>query len=328
MLRLGSLRTLARFPTHVRNLETELKKQRKELRQLNKTVESMRKSLGSGGALYPLVARTHADVEALLRHVAIDMSTLDPTSRLVARRFGLLSQNAEDGITLAILEQIGASARRFVDIGCGWNGGNCGVLALELGWTGAMFDADPDAIRQARLRFAGPRVSVVESRVTRENANDLVAAELGSDEIDVLSIDIDGNDYWVLEALIHRKPRLIVFEYNATLGPDRAVSVPYEPDFVMERGSSYYGASLAAFHALGRRSGYRLVAVEPRGVNAFLVRDDAAGSLPALSPADAFRPLVPAKLARGQELSASAARRAEQHAALDRRYVDLGDSAR
>jgi hypothetical protein len=327
MLHLGSLRAVARFPAHVRQLESELKSQRQDLERMNAAIEAMRNRLGSRSPLYPLVVRTHANVEALLRYAAIDMTALEPSARLIARRFGLLSQNAEDGITLAILDEIGDSSRRFVDIGCGWNGGNCGVLALELGWTGAMFDVDPDAIRQARLRFAGSSVNVVESRVTRENVDELVDDAIGDTEIDVLSIDIDGNDYWILDALIHRKPRLIIVEYNATLGPDRAVTIPYDPDFEIVRGSSYHGASLAAFALLGRRSGYRLVAVEPRGVNVFLAREDVAGSLPALTPVDAFKPLVPARLARGQELSARAARLAEERAEEQSGdgYVDVAE---
>jgi hypothetical protein len=318
-------------PKRVVRLERELKLQRKELRRLTSTLAAVRADLGTHGTLYPMISRAHADVEALLRYVAIDGATLSPTQELVARRFGLLSQNAEDGITLAIVKELGIVEGCFVDIGCGWNGGNCGILASELGWSGTMIDADPAAVLQARLRFAGTKTTVIESRVTRENVEELVAGSVDGREIDVLSIDIDGMDYWVLEALLPQRPRVLIVEYNAALGPDRAVTIPYDPAFQMERGSHYFGASLAAFDTLGRRNGYRLVAVEPRGINAFFVRDDVAGRLPALSPAEAYKPLVPAKLAQGQELRENVAQRTleannadEVLASADGRLIDVG----
>src|SRR4029077_13460873 len=94
-------------------------------------------------------------------------------------------------------------------------------------------------------------------------------------EIDLLSLDIDGIDYWVWNAIECIQPRVVVLEFNQGLGATKAVTVPNKPDFVYDWNHSYYGgASLPAFIKLGRKKGYRLVGTETTGVNAFFVRSD------------------------------------------------------
>jgi len=130
--------------------------------------------------------------------------------------------------------------------------------------------------------------------VSPANINGLLK-EHGFDEtFDLLSIDIDGNDYWVWEA-IEASPRVVVMEYNPTLGPERAVNIPYTEGVEYSeyfRGGVYHGASLAALAKLGERKGYALVGCESTGANACFVREDAAGSLRRLSAAEAWRPSV------------------------------------
>ena len=85
-------------------------------------------------------------------------------------------------------------------------------------------------------------------------------------------------------------PRVVILEYNSMYGPDRAVTIPYQSDFDRRRHHSmYYGASLAAMTRLSARKGYRLVAVEPAGVNAFFLRHDVATHIPACDPSRAYR---------------------------------------
>jgi hypothetical protein len=231
-------------------------------------------------------------VEALVQKAYLDFETIPFPERLTAQRFRVLSQNTEDGVLVAIFREAGIGTARFVEIGCGTNGGNSGFLARELGWSGLMIDGSKAAIAQTKLRFRPDRVDVVQAMVTRDNVNELLRAHGIEGEIDLLSIDIDGNDYWVLEAIDVCSPRVLVCEYNAGFGPRRKVTVPYDEDRVHERGSSFFGASLAAFEALARRRGYRLVAVEPRGANAFFLRHDVAPHVPGWEAHQLFRPLV------------------------------------
>ena len=109
----------------------------------------------------------------------------------------------------------------------------------------------------------------------------------------MLSIDIDGNDYWVWRAIEVVSPRIVVCEFNGIFGSKAKVSVPYDPAF--ERGRAHYsfllaGASLSALAHLGVQKGYRLVGINSAGNNAFFVRQDVAGSLPTQDPESVYLP--------------------------------------
>jgi hypothetical protein len=200
------------------------------------------------------------------------------------REFSLFSQNGEDGILLWLLDLTGAPVKTFVEIGIE-NGRECNtaVLAFLLGWDGLMLEANALGVHQARrlaqrlLARKANRVDIRQELVTAENVNALIAEAGYGGELGVLSIDVDGMDYWLWKALSVARPRLVIVEYNATLGANRAVTVPYQRDFECRRAHAsgfYHGASLPALELLGRRRGYQLAAVESAGVNAFFVRED------------------------------------------------------
>lgn len=217
-------------------------------------------------------------------------SGLAATNALEARRFRLRSQNEEDGIVLALLQATGVSGRRFVEIGSGGSGGNSAVLAYELGWSGLMVDASGSAVRAARQLFAAKPSVVIEHKTVASETVDRIVTKCGfTGEVDFLSIDVDSIDYWLLNALTAVTPRVLVMEYNALFGPERAVTVPNAP---RPQGApkAYYGASLAALVKCACRKGYRLVLCEEAGVNAFFVREDLAPDIPTLTPAQAWRP--------------------------------------
>ena len=239
---------------------------------------------------------------AALRAIHVDLIAPEARpldlERVACRAY---SQNGEDGIILHLFSLIGARSRRFVEIGIE-DGRQCNTanLAINFGWSGTMIDRDAAGVESASAFYAAqPRtrdtVRVVERHVTREGIDDLLAEVGGDGEIDLLSIDIDGNDLWVWEAVRRTSARVVVVEYNASFGPARSVSVPYDPRFDrMERHPSgyYHGASLTALARLGARLGYVLAGCDPDGVNAFFVRADcAAGVVAAAEPAEAWRPL-------------------------------------
>ena len=100
------------------------------------------------------------------------------------------------------------------------------------------------------------------------------------EEPDLVSIDVDGNDYWIWRALTGYRPRLVIVEYNGAIDPRERRVMPYTPGFRWD-GTSDYGASLGALEELAAEKGYRLVHTELAGVNAFFVREDLVGGLPA-----------------------------------------------
>jgi len=136
-------------------------------------------------------------------------------------------------------------------------------------------------------------LKVRESVVTVANINDLIVKAGVGGEIDLLSVDIDYNDYWVWKAITTINPRVVIVEYNATLRPPLSLVVPYDPNGSWD-GSNFFGASLEAFVKLGRDKGYRIVGCNFSGSNAFFVRSDLAGDH-FLQPATAEEHYEPAR---------------------------------
>ena len=252
--------------------------------------------------------RAYSEVEANLAHlllaaygdVASELAGPGYRELLRRREFRVSSQNGEDGLLAFIFSEIGVTNRRFVEFGVGdGRECNCANLAVWFGWSGLMLESDAAAARRARKHYdrlgrrAGNIVRVQRAHVTVENINETISDAGTRGEIDLLSIDIDGNDYWLWEAIDAIEPRVVVIEYNASFGL-RSTSVPYDPGFVRfrrHRSGWYHGASLAALAKLGERKGYDLVGADSRGVNAFFVRADARrGCLRAMKAEEAYYP--------------------------------------
>jgi hypothetical protein len=210
------------------------------------------------------------------------------------------SQADEDGILHFLFSVAGTTDRRVVEIGSATvEGSNTANLILHHGWTGLLIDADEAKAERLRrfyefcpaTRLYPPKV--VARRVTVDNVNEVLETHGFRGDIDLFCLDIDGVDYWVWKALEVVRPRVVVVEYQCVWGPDRAVTVPYRPDFKAEcvgEFAVYSGASLAAFVKLGRAKGYRLVGCQRYGFNAFFVRSDVGpGLLDEASAADCFR---------------------------------------
>jgi hypothetical protein len=189
----------------------------------------------------------------------------------------VFSQNGEDGILQEIFHRIGVKTRYFVEFGVeSGSECNCARLALHEGWQGLFMEADSSHFAALRERYRSyPGVYCHQTAVTSDNVEQLFAARAVPHTFDVLSIDIDGNDYWVWQAIQNWRPRVVVIEYNASHTPDRRW-VMRENNAHRWDGTTYYGASLASLTALGRKKGYALVGTNSTGVNAFFVREELA----------------------------------------------------
>lgn len=231
------------------------------------------------------------NVNSLVRRQYVDQHALPFPHNVLSQRFHLWSQNEEDGITLAVFKLVGTTSRRFVELGAGVNGGNSGFLAEVCGWTGLMVDGSPARAARLAARFGRFGIHTQQAWITTESVNRLVLAHGLGGEVDLLSVDIDGNDYWVWNQLDACSPRVVIVEFNAAFGAERAVTVQYDPAFDRHAAATrqYYGASLAALARLGQQKGYRLVLVEPRGANAYFLRHDVGPGIPA-APPEAIHP--------------------------------------
>ena len=194
--------------------------------------------------------------------------------------FRVTSQSDEDGILLYLFAHLGMRTRRCIEIGVGLpTSSNTTNLITNWGWSGLLLDGDEALVEGARAWFArhpdtaihGP--AFVSSWLDSENINAVVSGAGWHGEIDLLSIDIDGIDYWIWEALDVVAPRVAVVEYNDMWPADRSVTVPHDARFTQRRAldTEYSGASLAAMTKLAERKGYRLVGCNRLGYNAFFL---------------------------------------------------------
>lgn len=188
------------------------------------------------------------------------------------------AQNDEDGIVHEIFRRIGVHDRTFFEIGVGNGTQNNSLFWLKQGWRGAWIEGSPDNAQFIRRAFArataGGGLHFQERMVSAENINELVAAAgFAGREVDLLSIDIDGNDYYVFERLTVLDARVVVIEYNAKFPPPTRWRIPYAPDYVWD-GSDWFGASLQSLCDLFQQRNYALVGCNVTGSNAFFVRND------------------------------------------------------
>ena len=197
---------------------------------------------------------------------------------LGSRGDGFFSQNGEDGIIGEIARRLGLEAMTFIEIGAGDGAENNSIQLLLGGGRGTWIEADSSSVASIKDLYAKPleegRLKVIEACVTAENVDTLLGDANVAGEVDFFSLDIDGNDYWVWQAVTAVSPRIVCLEYNAFYGPNISWVKAYQQDFMWPGKNIYYGASLKAMEKLSRKKGYTLVACDYSGVNAFFVRDD------------------------------------------------------
>ena len=200
-------------------------------------------------------------------------------------RYGykVYSQNDEDGMIQEIFKRIGTTNKIFVEFGV-QDGieSNCHFLLFS-GWKGLWIEGNEKHFNTLQAFFTKPisskQLTTVNAFITKENINDLIKEDGGiSGEIDLLSIDIDGNDYWVWEEINCINPRAIIIEYNAKFPPPCEWIMEYNSNHTWD-GSDKHGASLKSLELLGNKRGYRLVGTNLSGVNAFFVKKELAEGL-------------------------------------------------
>ena len=219
-----------------------------------------------------------------------------PPGSIREAEFKVFSQFGEDGIIQHLLAYVPVEDEVFVEIGTGdYTESNTRFLLWKDNWRGVIVDSAP--AHEAHLDASEARwrhdIEPITAFVDRDNIDDLLTRAGVKGDIGLLSLDVDGNDVWVLDRLSAVSPRLLVVEYNSTFGPHAAISVPYDPGFRRDHAHwshLYWGASLAAFAHVADAKGYALVGGNQAGNNAFFVRRDVLGPLPEVSVADAYVP--------------------------------------
>ncbi len=187
------------------------------------------------------------------------------------------SQFGEDGLITEIFTRIGTTNKYFVEFGVGNGLENNTCLQLVNNWSGLWIEGSSESSDFIKRKFAkyleSGKLKLKNSFITKDNIESLFTEQNVPAEFDLLSIDIDGNDYHIWKAIEKFSPRVFVVEYNASYGPPAANLVEYKHDFVWD-GTNRFGASLKAFELLSTEKGYSLVGCDLAGINAFFVRND------------------------------------------------------
>ena len=227
----------------------------------------------------------------------IEFATGGDETRLERYGSKVYSQSDEDGILREIFNRIGTTNKVFVEFGAETGMENNSRLLLETGWRGLWIEGVPEycaAIRaQYNREIVTGRLKFVEGFVNSENINQLISNAGFNGEIDFLSVDIDGNDYHVYEAIEVVKPRVLCLEHNHTFPPPEEWVMPYDTEFRWGQQGSEYGASLSSLTRLAGEKGMTLVGCGLYSANGFYVRNDLLGDHFAgpFDPERFFRPL-------------------------------------
>lgn len=208
--------------------------------------------------------------------------------------FKVFSQNGEDGIIQFLIQNTEIKNKTFVEFGVEtYKEANTKFLLLNNGWSGLIIDGDKDAmekIASSDLHWKYDLKSIG-NFITKDNINEIIKSAGIEGEIGLLSIDIDGNDYWVFENIDCVNPQILIMEYNSMFGDTHKISVPYDENFVRSQkhySNLYYGASIAALCDIANKKGYDLVGSNSFGNNLFFIRHDCNKLKIKLTPKEAY----------------------------------------
>ena len=217
------------------------------------------------------------DVEQL-RYSIGEMETLKVDPGTSVREFKVFSQSGEDGVIQWLIHNIPIQSKRFIEFGVqNYTESNTRFLLMHDNWSGLIMDGSQenmDYVKQDNICWMHD-LKPVPAFITAENINTLIRDNGFDGEVGILSIDIDGNDYWVWKAISCVQADIVICEYNSRFGSERAVTIPYDPNFYRTEAHSsnlYFGASIRALTLLGQQKGYALVYGNEIGSNLFFIR--------------------------------------------------------
>lgn len=208
--------------------------------------------------------------------------------------FSVFSQFGDDGIIQWLVQHVPALNEVFVEFGVeDYQEANTRFLLVNDNWRGLVMDGSDrniDSIRRDPISWRHELQSA-HAFITADNIDQLLLAQGFTGEIGLLHIDIDGNDYWVWRSLNVARPSIAIIEYNSVFGPEREITVPYDPQFsrtAAHYSNLYFGASLPALCELARAKGYDFVGSNSAGNNAYFIRSDLPHGLKPLTAAEGY----------------------------------------
>lgn len=243
------------------------------------------------------VGKSTTEAKMLMAKLLIDrMIERGLIADIQQMEFKVFSQFGEDGIIQYLVNRAGITPeeRLLVEFGSDFYGeANTRFLVMNDYWRALLIDGSQKSIQSIRKQpfFWERDLTAVTAFIDADNINEIIGTADYRGKIGLLSIDIDGNDYWVWDRISVVDPVIVVAEYNSLFGSMRAVTIPYDPKFYRldaHYSGLYFGCSLKALEILGARKGYALVGSNRAGNNCFFVKRDRLNGQPALSAEQAY----------------------------------------
>ena len=199
---------------------------------------------------------------------------------IAKHEFKVFSQGGEDGIIQYLVNNLKIENKTFIEFGVeDFSESNCRFLLMKDKWKGFVVDGSEKNIKNLKNSnyFWKHDLQAIDKFINSSNIEDILSKSGFDKDLGILSIDIDGNDYYVLEKINNFKPRILICEYNSLFGSQRKISIPYDEKFNMTKAhysNLYWGASLPALVFLANKKGYEFIYSCSNGINAFFVRKD------------------------------------------------------
>jgi hypothetical protein len=194
--------------------------------------------------------------------------------------FKVFSQFGDDGIIQWLVRNLEFPNTTFIEFGVeNYRESNTRFLLMNNNWSGFVMDGSESNVEKIVTSDYFWKHDLLAKAVfiTKDNINNLLSSSGLDKEVGILSIDLDGNDYWIWKEIEAVSPIVVILEYNSLFGLDRAITIPYDREFHRTRAhhsNLYFGASLRALHQESARKGYRFVGCNSAGNNAYFVRSD------------------------------------------------------
>ena len=241
------------------------------------------------------VERQERMLEALGKVLTAQVQAKSEISSLREAEFRIYSQWGDDGIIQWLIHKLPAVPKRFIEFGVdNYLESNTRFLLVNNNWSGLVMDGSAEKIRWLKRRkwFWRYDLTAQNAFLTTANVDTIVRDWAADGEVGLMHIDVDGNDYWLWKAITSIAPPIVIMEYNALFGPDRAITIPYDPTFRRHKAhysGQYAGASLPALTRLAAEKGYHLIGTNSAGNNAYYIKQGwLSPELNAIQPIEAF----------------------------------------
>jgi len=224
----------------------------------------------------------------IANNIISNQNLLNSINDLGDVEFSCFSQWGEDGIINWLISQLPSIPKKFIEFGVdNYQESNTRLLLYLRNWEGLVIDSSDSHIKDIKSQDISWRyqLNAITAFITKDNINSLLEKNKMTSDVGLLSVDIDGNDYYVWKSIDVVKPIIVVVEYNAVFGDIHSLTVPYNPDFFRTKAhysNLYFGASLRALIDLGKEKGYTFIGTNTNGVNAFFIRNDFAPKIVSL----------------------------------------------